>query len=197
MTYWDNYSRTLMMTTLFTDRITDVYSDKNYPQFKDTTNPSSSVYAEFKGCGAGILSETDALVITNCSWENDVRITAVYCEATDISFKVNPFVKLAPGESIELEIRGIIPEVSGKSIGLTVCYNNGTITPIGYRTQRFRLENGDAVVNEGGFVSAESKTPLDDLIISEGIDNLLKDLGLKEFFAMFVTILHYWINSII
>ncbi len=196
MTYWDNYTRTLMMTTLFTDRITDVYSDKNYPQFKDTTNPSSSVYAEFKGCQPGILSETDALVITNCSWENDIRIKAVYCDGADLEFRVNPFVKLAPGESIELEISGDIPEVSGKSIGLTVCYTNGTITPVGYRTQRFRLENGDAVENEGGLVSAEVKTPLDGIIISEGIDNLLKDLGLKEFFAMFVTIFHYWFSVI-
>lgn len=197
MTYWDNYTRTLMMTLLFTDRITDVYSDKNYPQFKDTTNPSSSVYAEFKGCQPGILSETDKLVITNCSWENDVRLSAVYCDGIDLEFRVNPFVKLAPGESVELEIKGDIPEVSGKSVGLTVCYTTGTITPVGYRTQRFRLENGDAVANEGGTVSAEVKTPLDDIIISEDIDNLLKDLGLKEFFAMFCTIFCYWIDVIV
>lgn len=197
MTYWDNYTRTLMMTTLFTDRITDVYSDENYPQFKDTTNPSSSVYAQFKGCGAGILGKTDALIITNCSWQNDVRISAVYCEDTNLRFKVNPFVKLAPGESIEVEIEGDIPEISGKSVALTVCYTSGTITPVGYRTQRFRIENGDAVENEGGLVSAEAKTPLDDFIISEGVDNLLKDLGLKEFFAMLVTILHYWISAIV
>jgi hypothetical protein len=186
-----------MMTTLFTDRITDVYSDKNYPQFKDTTNPSSSVYAEFKGCGAGILSETDTLVVTNCSWENNVRISAVYCDELDLSFRVNPFVRLRPGESTEIEIRGEIPEVSGKSIGLTVCYTSGTITPVGYRTQRFRLDNGEAVANEGGFVSAEVKTPLDDLLIIEGTDKLLKNLGLKEFFAMFITIIHYWMNPVI
>lgn len=197
MTYWDNYTRSLMMTTLFTDRITDVYSDENYPQFRDTTNPSSSVYAEFKGCRPGVLSETDKLVVTNCSWENDVRLSAVYCDGIDIEFKVNPLVKLVPGESIELEIKGDIPEVSGKSIGLTICYTTGTVTPVGYRTQRFRLENGDAVENEGGTVSAEVKTPLDDIIISEGVDNLLKDLGLKEFFAMLATILHYWINVVI
>lgn len=196
MTYWDNYTRTLMMTTLFTDRITDVYSDENYPQFKDTTNPSSSVYAQFKGCGAGILGKTDKLVITNCNWENDIRISAVYCEDNSIRFRFNPFEKLEPGESIEAEIIGEIPEVSGKSVGVTVCYTSATISPVGYRTQRFRIENGDAVENAGGFVSAETKSPLDDFIIFEGIDNLLKDLGLKEYFAMFVTIFSYWINMI-
>ncbi|MBQ3005923.1 MAG: hypothetical protein IJD78_00005 [Clostridia bacterium] len=197
MTYWDNYTRTLMMTTLFTDRITDVYSDANYPQFKDTTNPSSSVYAQFKDCGAGILGKTDKLVITNCNWENDIRISAVYCEDNSIRFKFNPFMKLEPGECLEAEVIGEIPELSGKSVGITVCYTSMSITPVGYRTQRFRIENGAAVENEGGFVSAETKTPLDDLIICEGIDNLLRDLGLKEYFAMFATIFRYWIEMII
>jgi hypothetical protein len=45
MTYWDYYSRELMTTLLLTDRITDVYSDPKFPQFKDTTNPSSIISA--------------------------------------------------------------------------------------------------------------------------------------------------------
>ncbi|MBQ2848205.1 MAG: hypothetical protein IJE74_08105 [Clostridia bacterium] len=197
MTYWDNYTRTLMMTLLFTDNITDVYSDENYPQFKDTTNPSSSVYAQFKGCQPGILGKSDTLVVTNCCWENDVRLSAVYCDGIDLDFKVNPFVKLAPGESIELEFDGDIPEISGKPVNITVCYLTATITPVGYRTQSFKLDNGKAVENAGGYVSAQAGSPLDDLIFVDAFDSVLKSLGLKELLSMFYSILYYWINVII
>lgn len=197
MTYWDNYSRSLMMTLLFTDNITDVYSDPAYPQFRDTSNPSSAVYAEFKNCQPGIINgETDTLVITNCCWENDVRLSAISCDGIDLSFEtVNPFETLAPGESVELKFSGEIPAVSAKSVNITVYYTMKTITPVGYRTQYFTIENGEAVEETEGYVSAEAKTPFDFLFI-EPVDSLLRTLGLKELFSMTFTIVYYWINTL-
>lgn len=196
MTYWDYYTRTLMMTTLFTDRITDVYSNPDYPQFRDTSNPSSSVFAQFKGCQPGILAETDTLVVTNCSWKNSVSLSAIHCDGADIEFRINPFIRLDPGESVEIPVSGDIPKVSAKAVSLTVCFTTSTITPLGYRTQYFMLDNGDPVEESDEIISSEAKTPLDKLIISDGIDNLLKDLGLKEFLAMLFTVISYWFNFI-
>ncbi len=196
MTYKDYYTRELMMTTLFTDRITDVYSDPEFPQFRDTSNPSSSVYAQFKECQPGIISDTDALIVTNCSRNNTVKLSAVYCDGADIEFRLTPFTKLAPGESIEIPVSGEIPKVSAKAVSVTVCFTTSTVTPLGYRTQYFTIDNGDAVEESGGTVSSEAKSPLDNLIIIEGIDTLLRNLGLKEFLAMIFTVIDYWFNFI-
>lgn len=197
MTYWDNYTRSLMMTLLFTDKITDVYSDPDYPQFRDTSNPSSAVYAQFKNCEPGIINgETDSIVITNCCWENDVKLAAIYCDGIDIGFEtVNPFKSLAPGESVELKLNGEIPAVSAKSVNITVYYTMATITPIGYRTQYFTVDNGEPVDAEEGFVSSDVKTPFDFLFI-EPVDVLLRTLGLKELVTMMFTIIYYWIDTV-
>ncbi len=191
MTYWDKYTRSLMLTLLFSDDITDVYSDKNYPQFRDTSNPSSAVYAQFKDCQPGIMGDSQKLVVTNCCWENDVRLSAVYCDGADLHFKVNPHIKLAPGESVELEFKGEIPKVSGKTVNITVYYTMATVTPVGYRTQYFTVKNGEAVEKDEGYVDAGAKTPIDNCIF-DGMDFVLRSLGLKELISMFTTIFYYW-----
>ena len=190
MTYWDNYTRSLMMTTLFTDRLTDVYSSPEYPQFRDTSNPSSSVYAEFKGCQAGILADTDTLVVTNCSWQNSVTLSAITCDGADIQFRISPFVKLEAGESIEIPVIGDIPKVSAKSVSLTICFTTSTVTPLGYRTQYFMLDNGEPVEGSNEIISTNK------ILFNEKIDSFLQKLGLKELVAMFVMIIDYWFNFI-
>ena len=196
MTYWDYYSRELMMTLLFTDRLTDVYSDPKFPQFKDTTNPSSAVYAQFDGCEAGVVDgNATSLAITNCCWENEVSLSAIYCDGLDLKFKIDPFRKLAPGESVTLEFEGEIPEVSATAASITVYYTMGTITPIGYRTQYFAINNGDAAAPSDGLVSATPSSPLSDLLGDGGMAVLSK-LGLNEFMTMIINIIFYWVNTI-
>lgn len=196
MTFWDYYTRQLMTTLLLTDEITDVYSDPEYPQFRDTSNPSSAVYARFEGCAPGeICNDAKSLVITNCCWENDVTVSAVYCDGIDLKFKVNPFRKLAPGESITVEFTGDIPEVSAKNMSLTVCYTMATVTPVGYRTQFFAIANGTAVEPSEGYVDATPGFPLSD-VLGDGISDMLSALGMRELVAMFVTVIFYWINTL-
>lgn len=198
MTNWDYYTRSLVHTLLFTDNITDVYSDPEYPQFRDTSNPSSAVYAEFSGCEPGIInSSADSLVITNCCWENDVSISAIYCDGINLQFeKVKPFETLAPGESVELKIiGGEIPAVSAKSVSVTVYYTTKTLTPLGYRTQYFRIDNGDAVEKTEDFVSTEIKTPFDIVFVGP-VKDMLRTLGLYEFVTMALNIVYYWINTV-
>ncbi len=196
MTYWDNYTRDLLMTLLFTDNIKDVYSSPDFPQFKDTTNPSSAVYVEFENCKTGEIDENAvSLKVTNCCWQNEVSLAAVIFDGLDISVKVDPSKKLAPSESVELEFIGDIPEVSEKTVSVTVYYSMNTITPIGYRTQYFNINNGEKADETSEAEIYEPETPFDKLI-GEKTELLLKKLGLKELFAMFYNIIWYWINII-
>ncbi len=196
MTYKDDYVRELMMNLLLTDNITDVYSNARFPQFKDSTNPSLTVYAEFDGCKPGYIDENaKALVVTNTSKESKVNITAVDADGINLKFKVSPFKQLAPGESIEIPFSGDIPEVSRKSARITVYYSMDTVTPVGYRTQGFTIDNGEAVEKEDGFRSAEAITPFD-ILIGDGFDKILRHMGLKEAFSMLYTIMYYWFETV-
>lgn len=195
MTYWDNYTQSLMMTLLLTEEITDVYTSEEYPQFKYTTNPSHAVYAEFDSGEPGFIDgNAQNLVITNCAWENNVTISSVYCDGADLAFDVEK-TELAPGESVEIPFSGEIPNVSKKAVNITVYYTMGTVTPLGYRTQTFTVMNGDAVDYEGGFVSAETVTPFDEAI-SDSIDSALRSLGLKELITMIYNMIYLCIQNI-
>ena len=193
MTNKDIYSRNLMLTLLLTDRITDVYSDKNYPQFKYSTNASHTVHATFDGCNEGILtSDAKNLVITNTSANSKVRIAAVMCDKLDLEFKVNPHITLKPGEKVEIPFTGDIPTVSNMAVGVTVCYVMDTVTPVGYRTQTFKLANGNPVAEKEGYVSIEAGTGLD-TILPDAVKNLLRKLGVWELCTMCYTIWSYWV----
>lgn len=197
MTYKDNYTRVLMMKLLLTDRITDVYSDANFPQFKYSTNASHTVHAAFGGCDEGILSdEANSLVVTNVCANSNVRILAVECDGIDLQFEVDPSEKLLPGAKTEIAFAGDIPDVSGQVVNVTVYYAMNTITPIGYRTQAFRIVNGELVEDAGDYTDAEATMPFDG-IIDVNVETILRSLGLKEVFTMIYSILNYWFAQIL
>ena len=153
------------------------------------------MYAEFNTADPGILDgEATSLVITNCSVQNRVKLEGIYVDGLDLDFDLKK-VSLAPGESVEVPFTGTIPEVSKKVFSITVYYSNGTVTPLGYRTQNFNVMNGEAVEYDGGTVSAAAKTPFDN-IITNGIANFLKELGLYELLSMLYTLAFYNFNSI-
>lgn len=197
MTYKDNYTRILMMTLLLTDDITDVYSDADYPQFKYSTNASHTVHAVFDGCKEGILSsDAKSLVVTNVSANSNVRIVAVQCDGAELEFEVDPTVKLAAGEKTEIAFTGNIPEVSDTTVNVTVYYAMDTVTPIGYRTQAFRLMNGEKAQEGEGYESIAPITPFDS-ITNAYIDAILSKLGLRELISMLYSIAYYWCSAII
>ena len=197
MTYKDNYTRILMMNLLLTDRITDVYSDANFPQFKYSTNASHTVHAAFGGCDEGILSdEANNLVVTNVCANSNVRILAVECDGIDLQFEVDPSEKLLPGAKTEIAFTGDIPDVSGQVVNVTVYYTMNTITPIGYRTQAFRIVNGELVEDAGDYADSEATMPFDG-IIDVNVETILRSLGLKEVFTMIYSIVNYWFAQIL
>ena len=190
MTYKDNYTRILMMTQLLTDNITDVYSNESYPQFKYSSNASHTVHAVFDGCDEGVLNgEAEKLIVTNVCNSGKVNILAVYCDGAKLKFDIPAFNSLNPGDTLEIPFTGDIPKKSASAVNITVYYTMDNITPVGYRTQTFTLDNGKAAEKQEGYVSAEAKTPFDDVLFGE-FDAILKKLGLKELLSMFYTIIY-------
>ncbi len=195
MTYKDDYTRTLFETLLLTDRIDDVYSDPDYPQFMYSTNPSETVYLKFKDCAHGeINGDTSSLVIKNCCETYNVSISAIVCGGIELDFKVDPNQKLAPGESIEIEFNGDIPAVSGKMCTFTVYYTTDGKLPMSYRTQNFTIKNGENVTGDGSLVGAFEDTPFEEQA-PDYVENILKRLGVYDLVKMFYNIIYYWLSA--
>ncbi len=189
---FDDYTMELVMKLLLTDEITDVYSDGRFPQFRDSTSLCHSVWAHFDNNVSGYVnSDSKKLVVTNICADSNINVTAVVCKGLDIKFKVDPTVKLAPGESVELEFVGEIPQVSGKQADITVYYLADNLTPAGYRTQGFTVMNGEAIEGGGALVNVGGEP-----VIGGALANLLKSLGLYEFITMVVEVLMFAFSAI-
>lgn len=196
MTFLDDYARDLSLKLLLTDDISDVYSDPEYPQFHGTTNVSSSVYFEFKGCTPGYIdSNATSLYIKNICEKSNITVTGIVADNYDFGFRLSPFKTLKPGESIEVPFIHSVPQVSKKAVYITVCYTTNTITPAGYRTEGFTIMNGEDADAGEGFIQNTSVTPFDSLI-SGRLSSFLSKLGLKEFFAMIYSVLYYWFSAV-
>ncbi len=160
MTFNDQYSRQLTITALLTDNITDVYSDPAYPQFHTSTNASNTVFAAFNNSVEGFVSDADtALVIKNISKEYPLKITAITFGGVEFEAATLGLPELAPGESAEVPITGVLPAVSRQLMQVEVDYYaaGNTLSPTGRRTFDFTIMNGEAVEYdaENQFVSAD------------------------------------------
>ena len=201
MTYSDPFSRDLMITSLLTDEIKDVYSLPEYPQFHASTNPSLAVWAAFNNSTEGYLSSEDtALTVSNLSREGyRVRILGITCDGIDLDFKLIGNSVVEAGESIEISFSGDIPKVSKQRVSLTLSYCAvGSLTPIGERTMDFTLLNGENAVYdiENPNAPAAANNPIDKLLLPP-VKTLLEKLGLYNLFSMFYTIIYTTVNSII
>ena len=120
-TYWSPCTRTLAIELLLTSYIKDVYTDPRYPQFLTSDHMAYGVNFDFVSDVPGFVdSSCKSLVVKNVCDKATVRITAVYCKQTPITFDLAKPVTLAPGESVTLDIiAGKLPK--GKTcIDLTV-----------------------------------------------------------------------------
>ncbi len=182
---FDDYTMELVMKLLLTDEITDVYSDEAFPQFRDSTSLCHTVWAHFDNNPSGYINaDSKSLIVTNVCADSSVNITAVVCKGLDIRFNVDPTVKLAPGESIEISFEGEIPQVCGKQADIAVYYLTDTVTPAGYRTQGYTVLNGERIDSDEDIVTAGGKP-----VIGGIFADLLKSLGLYEFVTMIVEVI--------
>ncbi|MGN1418784.1 MAG: esterase/lipase family protein [Acutalibacteraceae bacterium] len=199
MTYKDEYTSRLMLTLLMTDKIKDVHSDPNYPQFHATTNVSHSVFAAFDKSNEGYLSSDDtALVVKNLSQKYDMNILAVSTRGIDLKFSGYAGKTLKPGESITLTFKGDIPEVSSKNFDLVIDYTlSGSATPMGERLLNFTVMNGEpaAYDSENPYVKADIASGGDSLF-REDIDNILEKVGVKPLLTMIYDIVMTWFGDL-
>lgn len=90
-TWWDTYTRALLLELVLTDNIKDVHSDPRFPQFEIAQSPLDGVYAKYNGPqSSGYYSDSsDTITLRNLS-EAAIEIQSVTIngKAVDISGKV-------------------------------------------------------------------------------------------------------------
>lgn len=195
MTFKDPYVKDLMTKLLFTDKLADVNTDENYPQFKAATSNSLGVYAKFNNSKCGFLTKEDtSLVVTNTSNKYTLKLLSVSSpDCNDIKFPSIVSKFLAPGESTEIKLYGKVPEVSLKNIDIIIDFVQvGSITPVGERVMNFTIMNGEAV-------SFDSENPIVDASVDRSDDikdimgedgyNASEKVGIVPFFKIIYNIL--------
>ncbi len=199
MTYWDEYTRELLMLLTLTDEIKDVYSDERFPQFHASSNPSNAVSAQFDKSVEGYLSGDDTCLILKNLTEQDrtLLIKSVVCDCGDIYFAVKPFTVLRQGETVEIPLRGNVPEKSNTRVNVTVSYTSfGSVTPLGERTFAFTLLNGEIPETDGNIIADEIKTPFDNSLFGF-MSGFLRSIGFYNFVSMIYTAVYGIFSSFI
>lgn len=189
MTFLDSYTLNLALTTLLTDRITDVYSDADYPQFHVSTNANNCIYAYFDNSAEGQVSSADEyLCIENISKENVLTVSSVeFCGAP---LKVNAIdlPAIEPGKTLRLKLSGNLPEESLRLMQVNIDYycDGRILTPNGSRTFNFTVMNGEPVVYDETepFVPADFTSRFETALGEDTVDTLT-GLGLVTFIKFF------------
>lgn len=195
MVYKDEFTKELIINGVLNDKYENVYSSPDYPQFHATSNPSHTVHASFNNSVEGFADKNDTkFVIRNVCAEDSVKVVAVEFSGCDIKVDVNNSDYLAPGESLELDLMGTLPEVGKKLITATVTYvSKGSITPFGQRTFSFTLLNGEDVEYSGE--NGQINTPAGEVNQLEKItDPTVK--AFAEFIKIFIDMFRYWFETV-
>ncbi len=199
MTFKDIYSQELTYELLLTDNIKDVTSDPDYPQFHATTNPYEPAFARFNSSVEGYVSDEDtSLIVTNNSTKSNMTILGINTNL-GIEFDNLAFPTLAPGESIEIEFSGKLPEVSAVKGEVRISYMlDNNITPIGERTLSFTVLNGKKADydSENPYSPFNSKTTFENLT-NGAFDDILDNLGIKKIVSIVVNIFTSWVLTVL
>lgn len=196
MTFWDYFTRELMLSLLVKNEIRSVYSLPEYPQFHTSTNPSYALSACFDSSTEGYLSDADSsLIIKNLSIKNrPLKILAINCDGIDLKFRLPLIPLIRAGEELEIPFTGEIPKVSNSRVSITVSYNAyGSATPVGERSIAFTLMNGEKP-DCGGTACAFPSAPID-RVFPPALTGFLKDARLYTLFSMFFSIIYFAFNS--
>lgn len=195
MVYKDEFTKELIINGVLNDKYKNVYSSPDYPQFHATSNPSHAIHAAFNNSVEGFADKNDTkFVITNVCTGDSVKIAAVEFGGCDIKVNVNKIGYLAPGESVELDFEGQLPEVGKKIITATITYiSKGSITPFGQRTFSFTLLNGDNVEYSGQ--NEKINMPAGETDKLDSITNpVIK--AVAQFIKMFIDMFRYWTETV-
>lgn len=103
---WDRYTRNFYLTFFFTDRITDVYSDPEFPQFNLGQNPANGLYVKFDKSPSGFHTSKDTtLTIESLSEQYDTEIISVKADGMDVDLSAKNGTVLKVGESCKIDFK--------------------------------------------------------------------------------------------
>lgn len=203
MTLKDDYSATLMKTLVETNEHIDIYTYSDYPQFHSSMNVCESVYAEFNESKSGYLTSSDtALVITNLSKKNNMRILSVSVEGADFSFKLSDYAlkEIAPRESISVDLSGSVPKESLSTVSVKVSYFiPDSVTPLNDKVFYFTLMNGSSADydEENPYTALDGESKFKDHLQNDETASLFDKLGLTSLFEVIYDIVYNLIGKYI
>ena len=106
-TWFDPYTRCLILELLLSDNIADVHSDSRYPQFELSQNPLDGVYARFTDSKTGEYSaQSDELLIKSLTDNYSLNILSVKINGVE----QKTAEKLTIGRAGEITVPCKIPE---------------------------------------------------------------------------------------
>jgi len=106
---WDAWARSIWTKWLYTDELQNVYSDPEYPQFRDSCNPSDGIEARFSQSVSGWLAPgDDTLLLKNVS-AHDLSVLSVKADGLRLEIPLVNRVVIRPGETARLRCKGEIP----------------------------------------------------------------------------------------
>lgn len=106
-TWFDPYTRCLILELLLTDNIADVHSDVRYPQFELSQNPLDGVYARFTDSKTGEYSvQNDEMLIKSLTDNYSLNILSVKINGVE----QKTAEKLTIGRAGEITVPCKIPE---------------------------------------------------------------------------------------
>lgn len=118
---WCRKSLALVETLLYTHDLKDAYSSYDFPQFMESTAPTSGIAVSFKNTNSSFLaldgSDEYVLVIKNLSLKDYVVISGIESDVVSASFKLPK--ALLSGEELEIPVKAD----KAASGSLTVKYN--------------------------------------------------------------------------
>lgn len=195
MTWNDDYSESLCSDLLFSEKHKTVFDDKNFPQFKYSTNRCHSVTGAFNSSVEGFIADgDDTFTVTNLSHDYKMKLFGVSCVGAGLTFDISKPIYLAPGESVQIKVNGTIPEESLTTVDITISYKLiGSITPYGTRTLVFTVMNGDAPQYDGDYTDANRPNRFDESL-TELQRNFLEKTGLYDLLKMIFEILSSLLN---
>lgn len=197
MTYWDEYTKTLMYTLLLNDESYDVHSFPEYPQFHATTNASHSIFATFDGGNEGyVTADATKLLVTNLSATKTITVLAANVYGSDLKLDFMPVI-LLPGQTKSFDIKGEIPEGSVKNFEITLSYLIDSVTLVGERTFEFTLMNGEKAEYdaENPLVEADP-VPAIDSVLKDNEKDVLEKYGVKGIAGTIYNIVMTFINFV-
>lgn len=107
---WDSYAHAIYSKWLYTDELQDVYSDPEYPQFRDSCNPSDGIEARFSGSVSGYLTaEDDVLLLKNLS-TFELSLLAVSADGIVLDVPLVNRIVIRPGETARLNYEVTLPQ---------------------------------------------------------------------------------------